>query len=84
MGRYKTSKVISNKDDVSLSESLKMIAHHRKDDETGLVLPVSLVRERKKVCGFCGKPFDNSEKMLYFDEYFHRTCAEKMCRGERN
>lgn len=82
--RRNTSKVISTKDDVSLEESLRMIAHHRKDDETGLILPVDLVRERKQNCSFCGKAFDNSEKMLYFDELFHKKCAEKMCRGERN
>lgn len=79
----KSSKIISVKDDISLGESLALIAHHKLDQKSGLVLPIDLVTEREKICGYCGEPFDKLSKGRYFGEIFHAKCCEAMLRGER-
>ena len=77
------SKTISKKDDIGLQESLKMIAQHKLDDRTGLILPIDLVDERKKICGACGNPFNKLPRGRYFGEIFHESCCKKMLRGEK-
>ena len=84
MKRRNTSIILSKKDDVSHDESLALMKHLKKDALTGLIIPADLVIERRKICGFCGKPFDNMRTDVYFGEKFHSTCISLMKNGERN
>lgn len=82
MGKH-SNKTLSKKDDISLQESLKIIKHFRPDMESGLIIPESLKLERKKVCGYCGRPWDNKQTARYFGELFHEQCVQAMQNGER-
>lgn len=83
MGKKLYDRTLSKKDDVSHSESLALIKHFRKDTESGLIIPEALKIERKKVCGFCGRPWETKSTRRYFGELFHEDCVKMMENGER-
>ena len=79
-----SNRTLSKKDDLSLAESLQLINHLRPDTDSGLIIPETLKLERKKVCGYCGRPWDNKPTTRYFGERFHDQCVQAMQNGERN
>lgn len=83
MANKKTTRILSKKDDVGHSESLKTYKHFRKSN-SGLILTDEEYSHQQDTCGFCGHTMKNQLQDVWFEDFYHSKCVEKMKRGEQN